>query len=390
MRTTDYIDDPISRDYLERIPQLLDLEDTNFVTLAKFCGLDPAVDFQNLDLGEVDFSDCDLRGFNFSGSDLRGCYGVNVRWEVDDPIFDGADIDDSMFAHQLAQAKYFQDNPDELEVVDRLSTDYWANVIIRVDELLQDRASDRGARIARALFDKSRDASVRMNILLFMRVTTRQSSEHKAFIFDILSQYAHDVSVILICLRAMNVFYVNDRTAFSWLLKFLAHSDGEIRRTAFSGIVRSRRFMEGIQQAKTYVVAHGDSPQRRAFVGAAAGGINSRVKSALYNWQNKCYYDFRETLTPMSVLSWNEEEFRLFKIGRNTSAIYEKVERDGQDPLARKTFFMRKLNLIGKFGERYGLFFKYQQTAKAPIIELGRADDVTMRKFGLPSGAFSV
>ncbi|MHB0784400.1 pentapeptide repeat-containing protein [Bradyrhizobium sp. 5.13L] len=388
MKTTDYTDDPINPAYLDRIPRLLDLEDTNFVNQAKFCGLDPATDFQNLDLCDVDFSDCDLRGFNFSGSDLRGSYGVNVRWEVDDPIFDGADTDDSIFAHRLAQANYFQQNPDELEVVDRLSTDYWANVIIRVDELLQDRASDRGAQIARALFDRSKDASVRMNILLFMRVTTTQSSQHKVFIFDILSQYTHDVSVILVCLRAMNVFYVHDRTAFSWLLRFLAHPDGEIRRIAFRGIVRSRRFMEGIEQARSYVVARGDSPQRRAFVGAAAAGINSRVESAVYNWRNKCFYDFLETLTPLSVLSWDEEEFRRFKVGRNSGATSEKAERDDQDASAQKAFFMRRLNLIGKFGKRYRLFFKYQQTARSPIVELGRADEVTMNKLGLPSAAF--
>ncbi|AMA60128.1 pentapeptide repeat-containing protein [Bradyrhizobium sp. CCGE-LA001] len=364
MKTTDYTDDPISREYLKRIPQLLDLEDTNFVTQAKFCGLDPAEDFQNLDLGEVDFSNCDLRGFNFSGSDLRGCYGVNVRWEVDDPIFDGADTDDSLFSHRLTQERYFQEHPDELEVVDRLSIDYWANVIIRVEEFLQDKASDRGAMIARALFDRSRDPTVRMNILLFMKVTTEHSRDHKLFIFDILSGYESDPTVTLAAVRALNVFYGDDRDAFNWLLKYLDHSSREVRRAAFLGALRSDRIKDGLPRIISYVKDQADSAQRRAFVGVASRLISSQINSAVYNWRDKCFYDFHDVLSTSDVLAWNNEEFRLFE-GRHT--------KQAAGVLV-KTFLKRRLNLIGKFGERYGFHFRYQEKPNGPVVVLGAKD----------------
>ncbi|WP_439402598.1 pentapeptide repeat-containing protein [Bradyrhizobium sp. DASA03068] len=364
MKTTDYTDDPISREYLERIPRLLDLEDTNFVNQAKFCGLDPATDFQNLDLCEVDFSDCDLRGFNFSGSDLRGCYGVNVRWEVDDPIFDGADTDDSLFSHRLGQEGYFQDHPEELDVVNRLSVDYWANVIIRVEELLQDKASDRGAMIARALFDKSTDPTVRMNILLFMKVTTEHSRDHKLFIFDILSGYKNDPTVTLAAIRALNVFYGDERDAFNWLIKCLNHPSREVRRTAFLGALRSGRIKEGLNQIMSYVREHADSAQRRAFVGVTSRLISSLVNSAVYNWRDKCFYDYHQVLSTSDVMAWNPEEFRSFE-GRHTRKA---------SGLLVKAFLKRRLNLIGKFGERYGFFFRYQEKANGPILVLGGSE----------------
>jgi uncharacterized protein YjbI with pentapeptide repeats len=101
---------------LETIKRVLNFEDTNFVNQARSCGLDPATDFQNLDLSDVDFSNCDLRGFNFSGADLRGSFGANVIWEVDDPIFKGAETSNSLFSYRLSDEQYFRDtgwSPDD-------------------------------------------------------------------------------------------------------------------------------------------------------------------------------------------------------------------------------------------------------------------------------------
>jgi uncharacterized protein YjbI with pentapeptide repeats len=116
LKTTNYTDDLLGPKQLETIKRLLNLEDTNFVDQVRFCGLDPATDFQNLDLSDVNFSNCDLRGFNFSGADLRGSFGVNVIWEVDDPIFKGAEIADSLFSYRLSDEQDFRDtgwSPDD-------------------------------------------------------------------------------------------------------------------------------------------------------------------------------------------------------------------------------------------------------------------------------------
>jgi hypothetical protein len=343
--------------------KFLDYEDTNFVNQAKFCRLDPANDFQNLDLAQVDFSNCDLRGFNFSSADLRGAFGVNVIWDVDDPIFDGADTADSLFSHRLAQEKYFREHPEDSDLVDRLSREYWANVIVLVDNLLQaEKDKDRGTKIAAAIFDKHNDPTVRMNILLFMRITTENSRDHKIFIFDTLTRYWKDTPVTLSGLRALNVFYINDKDAFNWLLKYLEHPSADVRKTAFRGVVRSYRFAEGIRPIQLYIRTCDDSAQRRAFVGSAAAMISTQVRSALYNYGDQSYFDFEELLNESSVSAWNEEEFRSFRV-RNENMKIDAV---------RETFFHRRLNLIGKFGSRFGFYFKYQKRPGMPIIELGR------------------
>lgn len=365
MKTNNYTDDPISPKDLDTIRKFLGFEDTNFVNQAKFCHLDPKFDFQNIDLAHVDFSNCDLRGFNFAGADLRGAFGVNVTWEVDDPIFDGADTSDSMFSHRLVQEKYFREHPDDSDLVDRLSAEYWANVIVQVDDLLQaEKDRDRAEKIAAAIFDKHKDPTVRMNILLFMRITTENSQDHKDFIFDTLTRYWKDTAVTLSGLRALNVFYIDQRDAFNWFLKYLEHPNSDVRKTAFRGAVRSARFSEGIKQILAYIRTCADSAQRRAFVGSAAGTISSQVRSSLYNYVDQTYFDFEEILTQTSVSTWNAEEFRNFR-SRNESL---KIDA------ATDTFFHRRLNLIGKFGSRFGLYFKYQKKNGAPIIELGRTE----------------
>ncbi|MDD1533034.1 hypothetical protein C7U89_06935 [Bradyrhizobium sp. WBOS4] len=66
-------------------------------------------------------------------------------------------------------------------------------------------------------------------------------------------------------------------------------------------------------------------------------------------------------LSTGDVLAWNNEEYRLFE-GRHTKRA---------SGVLIKTFLKRRLNLIGKFGERYGFYFKYQERPNGPVVVLG-------------------
>ncbi|NPV19376.1 pentapeptide repeat-containing protein [Bradyrhizobium aeschynomenes] len=393
MKTISYVDEPISRDNLEKIEQLLKFDETNFVRLTKLCNLDRATDFQNLDLTDVDFSNCDLRGYNFSGADLRGAVGVNVIWEIGDPILDNADTSDSLFTHELEQHKYFREHPSDLALVNRLSTDYWANTIIRIDDLLRSTGDkSRSATIARAVFGKHKDPSARSNILLFMRSAVQNSEAHKNFISNILAGSWNNPEISLSGLSAMIAAYGHSRETFNWLLKYLGHPDKKIQKTVFFALLRSSKFPSAFKEIRSYVKNCDDSVMRRAFVGRSTEIVSEDAKSALYNFRDRVFFDFTEILNQSLLIeTWSPKEFARFieltepgttkpidrrhLINRNKSMeeILE-AERIREAKLARleEAFLKRRLDAICEFGQRTELFLKYDTGSKR--VELGRYD----------------
>lgn len=356
MKNHDYDDVLIDPKVLLLLEAFLNVDDTNFVNQTKFLGLNPKMDFQQLDLRDVDFSNCDLRGYDFSGADLRGAYGTNVKWDLGDPILERADTSDSLFTHALVQQKFFDENPDHLEVVERISGEYWANAVLQVERFLQrDKGDGSGMRIASAVFDRSRDPTVRSNILLFMKITTENSAQHKAFICDILSRYSGDVRVTLACVRALSAFYYNHHDAFNWLLKFLSHPEHSVASAAFIGLARSTRFRDGIDAISSYIVTSTNSSHRRLFVKRVVGDMGLRARQAVYDWSAERFFDFKELITPRMLRTWSLRDFADFR---------EQNKLLDESVLAT-VYEERRLVSIGRVARAAGIFFR---------VDKGKAD----------------
>lgn len=369
MKTKSHTDDPISKDDLKTICELLEFDDTNFVEQAKLCKLDPAVDFQQLELGNIDFSNCDLRGFNFSGADLRGAFGVNVTWEMGDPVLDGADTSDSLFTHELEQQNYFRDHPDDLALVERLSTDYWANAIVRVDDLLQSaREKSRATRISHAVFAKHRDQSVRTNILLLMRSASTSASEHKHFIYHLLSRSWNNAEQTLSCLNALIALSGSSRHSFNWLLKYLSYPEERVRKAVFFALIKSPNFDLGFKEIRTYVIGCDDRVQRRAFVGRSAKMVGHGAEVALYNYQEGNFLDFHTLLDrPLLISTRNPRAFA--DIVERARSQNDHVEIE----VLQQQYFLFRLEAIRKYGQISGVYFRYN-TGSDSIVELGNND----------------
>ena len=74
---------------LRSVKNILAAEDASFKGLATAAGLDPKVDFRNVELNGVPLADQDLSGFDFSGADLRDT-GVQRAKRDRNTIFTGA------------------------------------------------------------------------------------------------------------------------------------------------------------------------------------------------------------------------------------------------------------------------------------------------------------
>jgi hypothetical protein len=358
LKTINYRDDQLPPDTIHLANCLLQSDLKNFVAQAAISKLDPKTDFRHLDLSFADFSDCDLREFDFTGSDLRGAYGTNVKWSIGAPILKGADTSNSLFAHELSQHQYFDDHPDDLDVAQRLSADYWANTVLEVERLLQqDGGKGSGMKIARAVFDSSKDASVRTNVLLFMNIVIDNSNEHKEFIYNTLSRYSNDISVILSGIRALGAFYASHKDAFNWLIKFLSHENQLVRSAAFVGITSSNRYMEGIADITSYINDCPDQSHRRAFVGRVAGSLGRRYQHAVYNWSAKRYFDFEEILTEEFIRAWDDRDFYEFRMENYKL----KLE------VATKVYRARRIACIHRVGRAFGLSFEFDEKIKREI-----------------------
>ncbi len=351
MKISNYTDEIFSKILVNQAAQLLQFSDSNFCALVHQAGLNPKSDFRCTDLRDVDFSDCDLRGFDFTGSDLRGSIGANVIWSIGDPILEDADTADSLFSYAISQRDYFNDNPDEFDFVDRLAADYWANSVLAVERLLQGKGKRESAiKIATAVFDRTGEATVRTNILLFLRIATDSSVDHKAFICSILSRYSDDMSVTVSGIRALAAFYSSHTDAFNWLLKYLKHPNQFVRAAAFVGVVRSPRFKDGLREATCYVQECDDGSHRRAFLGRASGLLGPQFQSAVFDRTQKSYFDFKFPIPEDALRAYSAREFEEFRIDNYKLKIED----------AHSVFLARRVNMIERIARHFSLTLNFE------------------------------
>src|SRR5260370_1196648 len=148
----------------------------------------PIRELRHADLSFADFSGSDLSGFDFTGANLRGVTGVDVKWDSTTNFHD-ADVSNSVFAYPLAKQKFFSENPEHAERVERLKNEHWANAILMVEAMLRADMKTRSGdalKIARAVFDETTSLTVRSEILLYIGLGTEPKHDHKPFIYNTL------------------------------------------------------------------------------------------------------------------------------------------------------------------------------------------------------------
>lgn len=326
MKTEESLEDRVSAATLELAARFLSSEETNFCEQAKILGLDPTTDFRHADLSYLDVSNSDLRGFDFTGADLRGTIGVNVLWDSTTTLLD-AETDDSLFAYAIERENYFRSNVEQAERVERLAGDYWANTIINIATLLESE-KDRAAslQIAKAVFEDTRNATVRFSILLHMGAVTDTREEQKAFIYNMLAKFGNDPSALRPALGTLQHQYAHDLDAFNMMLKFLEHPDGQVSAAATSGVLSSSHFFSAFNEIRASVLKSRNPVARRALVGRLArnelrGGALLLEDDIIVN-----YVDFNEAIS----------EGRLKKMARRS---FSRVPRSEVERIERVLSF---------------------------------------------------
>jgi hypothetical protein len=287
----------ISAEYQSLIRAFAKFEDTNFVKQVEFLGFDPKNDLMNLDLRGVDFSNCNLTGYNFSNSNLRGSFGVGTTWSPDTVNFEGADVDQSIFAHDLHQREFFKENPQHYETVERIASDYWVNTIFSVERLLSNAESDDAAvHIAHEVFHRVKNVSVRTDALLSLRRIAGRE-EHKEFIYSVFAKNSDDPGTILSALRNLSSMYRRDRSAFDWFIRFLKHPNQSVAQAAFEGVYMSPYLIPIAPDVLMFATGRADELNRKQFVRRVAALEQNNNTAALINWRTGEFYDFKREIS---------------------------------------------------------------------------------------------
>jgi hypothetical protein len=225
-----------------------------------------------------------------------------------------------LFAHEIRQNQFFQAFPEHYETAQRIAGDYWPNAILNVEQLLRETVSkDASIRIAYAVFERTKDATVRTNLLLFMNLAIQNASEHKEFIYSIVGRYSREPSVLISALRTLRSLYVDEADTFNWFIRYLTHPDGNVAREAFNGAVSSRLFASRLDSINEYAMTRASKRARQIHLSKVARLVSPRTLQAVYDWSKGAYLDFEEPIT-MKELKKNadsmlreREKFESFK-----------------------------------------------------------------------------
>jgi uncharacterized protein YjbI with pentapeptide repeats len=350
--------DLVAPETIDLANRFLGYESTNFSDQVAFLKIDPTRELRHADLSFADFTGSDLSGFDFTGANLHGVTGVDVKWD-NTTNFHDADVSNSVFAYPLTKQKFFSENPEHAERVERLKNEHWANAILMVEAMLRADVKTRSGdalKIARAVFDETRSLTVRSEILLYMGLGVETKEEHKAFIYNTLRNFSNEPSILRSCLRALRSLYANDKDAFNLMARYVEHADEKVSQEAAVGVLYSQHFSSASDSVKDMLVSAGSALARRAYVGRIAKAEFKNFAEILLDDALSNYVDFAELISnskleKMARKSLQNSRLRGISAKEVVAPLVDRdarVHADSDDPARRAMMIKTLLQAIGR------------------------------------------
>jgi hypothetical protein len=99
-----------------------------FNEMVGLAGLDRSRNLRHADLRGINLTNADLRGFDLTDADLREATGIRVMWDRT-TVFDGADLDGSIFASRARLDRYFQSDDRARKLLQTVARGGWVEQI---------------------------------------------------------------------------------------------------------------------------------------------------------------------------------------------------------------------------------------------------------------------
>jgi hypothetical protein len=360
--------DLVAPEHIDLANRFLSFESTNFSDQIAFLGIDPTRELRHADLSFADFSRSDLSGYDFTGANLHGVTGIEVKWDSTTNFHD-ADVSNSVFSYPLAKQKFFSENPENAERVERLKNEHWANAILMVEAMLRADVKTRSGdalKIARAVFDETKSLTVRSEILLYMGLGAETKEEHKAFIYNTLRNFSNEPSILRSCLRALRSLYADDKDAFNLMARYIEHPDEKVGQEAAVGVLYSQHFSKASDSVKDMLVSARSALARRAYIGRIANAEFKNFGEILLDDAATNYVDFAEPISNSKLERMARRSFQNFRLrGINAKEVVSllvdrdaRLHADSDDPIRRAIMIKTLLQAIGR---KYRIAFRLEE-----------------------------
>ncbi len=320
----------LTKEEQDTIASVSNADTDNFQQLAILAGLDKTTDFKHSNLAGVDFSNSDLSGFDFTGADLRGAIGSNVKWD-NATCFVNADIDASIFAHEVKTRALFKKFPDldrQLQLVKRM---YWTSQIDWISNELDKknyRGSDELLSMATRLLETVEDDYVKENIYFFTAKANRlEGNSHRNYLFDQLRKTEIRAKDFMMIFRSVLSFYSRDKTTISLLTGLLKHPDVKTRLSVYKAILGSPFARDHYERVDTLVADEPDVSIRRYYLDMRSRLLSANLRRALRYPEKSTIIDFNVPITDGVIESitrdWVDELAANWTIPRKGDLGYE-------------------------------------------------------------------
>lgn len=248
--------------------------ESNFVRCGELLGLDKGSDWRYLNLSGSDFSDCDLRGFDFTGADLRGCTGINVIIDHT-TVFEGADVDGSVFSLAVATAKILSEFPELGREYQKIKRAYWTDQHNWVADCLTQQVKNPEARqaLALALYFETADPVVRKTIIQYLVFKATNLEGRIGFLARLASDRDTDIGLLLSSISMLSTLYRGSEPVLLLLLSIAEDRQNQdiTRTTALTGCLSHRFIGRHLSRAKAIIDDIGDGYHENLYVRAVAG-----------------------------------------------------------------------------------------------------------------------
>ena len=272
----------------------------NFGVLVQLAALNPERDLRHADLRDVDFSNTDLTGYDFTGCDLRGAHGIRVTWSPETTVLDGAQVEDSLFAHRLTARVAFQE-PETARLHRQILGHDWLDqlnwVLRNVRSAAPNLARDR--QVAAALFDQATNSYIKGEILERL---TRTASGRDVWLsdlmLDIINDQSRDIHLIGKTLRVLSrEGWGNDPRCRQAIESLLASTDSRVAARALETLVSLKLTYADARRIAERTRERGDASLIRVFVAAVAKRLGPGFELIVRNPTNREIVPIGRTIT---------------------------------------------------------------------------------------------
>ncbi|ESZ01878.1 pentapeptide repeat-containing protein [Mesorhizobium sp. LNHC209A00] len=242
MKDSPFLSNILSGETVAALQAIAKSQAPTFNEMVRLAGLDSSRNLRHADLRGVNLTNADLRGFDLTGADLREAIGIRVMWDRT-TVFDGADLDGSIFAAKARLDSYFQADERARRLLTTVARGGWVEQIEWAGKNLSSSGKyhDIALPIVEELFYRAVEPFLKAEL---MRYIAPRLGNDKAFREMLLAAISDQPDTATLVRSAANLLkrhgMARDTAVRQIMLSLVDSPNNSVREIAIQFVMRSR------------------------------------------------------------------------------------------------------------------------------------------------------